>query len=408
MKKPLMTACAACVALFASEWRAEATSFLQTDLVSDIPGLATIIDPTLQNPWGISHSGGSPFWISNQAANAATLYTVGPAPPGVSKVNINPPSGDVTMPMTASGPQGPTGTVFNSALPAFVVSNGSSSAPAVFMFANLNGTIDGWNPGVSPNAVIGVDNRGVASYTGLGLATSSFPILPGDPNSQALLYAANDAGTTGSINVFNSSFGAASLPAGAFATPAPIKALGLVPFNVQVLNGFVYVTYAPSGHSAQANATAGQGAVAVFNLDGSILPNTALVVGNQHLAAPWGLAIAPLTFGQFAGDLLVGNFSGINLGISVFDPLTGAFLGTIPINPGNGNSSFLWGLSVGNGGAGGFADTVYFTDGLNNEMDGLFGAISAVPEPATWAMLFLGFAGLGFAFRQSRRKVSLV
>jgi hypothetical protein len=32
---------------------------------------------------------------------------------------------------------------------------------------------------------------------------------------------------------------------------------------------------------------------------------------------------------------------------------------------------------------------------------------NAVPELATWAMLLLGFAGLGFAFRQSRRKVSM-
>jgi hypothetical protein len=81
MKRLLMTACATCVALYASGWRAEATSFLQTNLVSDIPGLATIADPTLQNPWGISHSAASPFWISNQAANAATLYMVGPVPP---------------------------------------------------------------------------------------------------------------------------------------------------------------------------------------------------------------------------------------------------------------------------------------------------------------------------------------
>ena len=146
--------------------------------------------------------------------------------------------------------------------------------------------------------------------------------------------------------MFSSSFGVPSgLAPNPFATPAAISALNLVPFNVQVLNGFVYVT-------GQANATAGQGAVAVFNLDGSLLPNTALVVGGQHLAAPWGLAIAPSSFGQFAGDLLVGNFSGINLGISVFDPKTGAFLGSIPINTGN-FSSFLWGLSVGNDASGG-------------------------------------------------------
>src|SRR4029077_16418080 len=116
-------------------------------------------------------------------------------------------------------------------------------------------------------------------------------------------------------------------------------------------------------------------------------------------AAPWGLAIAPAGFGQFAGDLLVGNFSGINLGISVFDLMNGTFEGTIPINPGSGNTSFLWALSVGNGVLGGDPNTLYFTDGLNSERDGLFGAISAVPEPATWAMMLIGFAGLGFAFR---------
>jgi uncharacterized protein (TIGR03118 family) len=269
------------------------------------------------------------------------------------------------------------------------------------MFANLNGTISAWNPGVSRTAAFTQVTTPGASYTGLAFSTLPTP----------LLYAANDAGG-GSINVFDNAFHQAmGLPPGAFATPAAISALHLVPFNVQVLNGFVYVTYAPSGHSAQANATAGQGAVAVFNLDGSPLPNTPLIVGGQHLAAPWGLAIAPTGFGQFGGDLLVGNFSGINLGISIFDPMTGTFEGTIPIDPGSGNTSFLWALAFGTGlGAGGDLNTLYFTDGLNREDDGLFGAISAVPsavpEPSTWVMMLLGFAGLGFAFRQSRRKVS--
>jgi uncharacterized protein (TIGR03118 family) len=291
---------------------------------------------------------------------------------------------------------GPTGTVFNS-----VAASGAFNGDA-FLFANLNGSISGWRGALGTTAEIVVPSTG-ASYTGLALANSSLPIVPG---SQSLLYAANDAGS-GSINVFDSSFHQAmGLPAGAFATPAAISALHLVPFNVQVLNGFVYVTYAPSGHTAQASATAGQGAVAVFNLDGSSLSNTALVVGGQHVAAPWGVAIAPASFGQFAGDLLVGNFSGINLGISVFDPKTGAFLGSIPIDTGN-LSSFLWGLSVGNDGSGGSSQKIYFTDGLNSEHDGLFGVLSAVPEPSTWAMMLLGFAGLGFAFRQSRRRVSM-
>jgi hypothetical protein len=144
MKKLLITACAACVALFEGTGRAGADGFLQTDLVSNIPGLAQVADPTLRNPWGVSFSSTSPFWISDQAANpnAATLYTVNGS--GVSKVNINPPSGFVGIPTTAAGPQGPTGQVFNFASPNFMAGNGSGgSAPAVFMFANLNGTISG-------------------------------------------------------------------------------------------------------------------------------------------------------------------------------------------------------------------------------------------------------------------------
>jgi uncharacterized protein (TIGR03118 family) len=408
MKKLLTTACAVCVALYASAWRAEATSFLQTNLVSDLSGLATLTDPFLQNPWGISHSLTSPFWVSNQFTDTATLYGVSGST-NVTKVNTNPatPGVPVVIPFdpTATGPQGPTGTVFNSAGTGSFPVTQASNQSAIFMFANLNGTISAWNPAASPTAAFTQVTTPGAMYTGLALSAP--------PMGQPLLYAANDAGS-GSIDVFNSSFHQAmGLPSGAFATPAAISALHLVPFNVQVLNGFVYVTYAPSGHSAQANATAGQGAVAVFNLDGSPLSNTALVVGSSHLAAPWGLAIAPAGFGQFGGDLLVGNFSGINLGISVFDPVTGTFEGTIPINPGSGNTSFLWALTVGTGaGAGGDPNTLYFTDGLNSERDGLFGAItavpSAVPEPAAWAMMLLGFTGLGFAFRQSRRKVSFV
>ena len=396
---------------------AEATSFLQTNLVSDLSGLATLTDPFLQNPWGISRAPTSPFWVSNQFTSTATLYAV-TGSTTVTKVNTDPanPGVPVVIPFstTPSGPQGPTGTVFNSAAApgVFPMAQGNNP-PALFMFANLNGTISAWNPTVSETAAFTQVPTSGAIYTGLALATSSLPILPGDANSQALLYAANGAGTTGSINVFDSRFNQAmGLPPGAFATPAAISARGLVPFNVQVLNGLVYVTYAPSGHTAQANATAGQGAVAVFNLDGSSLSNTSLVVGSPHLAAPWGLAIAPAGFGQFGGDLLVGNFSGINLGISVFDPVTGAFVATIPIDPGSGNTSFLWALAFGTGlGTGGDLNTLYFTDGLNSERDGLFGAISAVasavPEPSTWAMMLIGFAGLGFAFRQSRRKVAM-
>ena len=383
----VLTALAFCAT--GTAWRAEAATYLQTDLVSDIPGLATITDANLQNSWGISHFGGSPFWVSDQATNVATLYMV-TGSTNVSKVNINPPSGFVGIPTTASGPQGPTGQVANTNTSSFPVGNGGDGMSAHFIFANLNGTISAWDTGASafiqPNATIPG-----ALYTGLAINTAG-----------TQLYAVNNA--AGIINVFNSNFAPVNLGAGAFATPATISALNLVPFNVQNINGSIFVTYAPVGHPAQTMATLGQGAVAIFSETGVLQQ---VLTGAGHLAAPWGIALAPSGFGQFGGDLLVGNFSYINSGINAFDPVTGAFLGTIPINAGLGNTAGgLWALGFGGMGSNGDPNTLYFTDGIDGETHGLFGAISAVPEPATWAMMLIGFAGLGFAFRQSRRKVS--
>jgi uncharacterized protein (TIGR03118 family) len=164
-----------------------------------------------------------------------------------------------------------------------------------------------------------------------------------------LLYAAN--GTTGAIDVFNSSFTQVSLP-GAFATPPPISAKGLVPFNVDDIGGDVYVTYAPSGRTAQAQAALGQGAVAVFNESG-VLQKTLVGSASVPLAAPWGVALAPTTFGKFGGDLLVGNFSFFNSEINAFNPVTDAFEGSISINDGAHNApGGLWSLVFGSGGSG--------------------------------------------------------
>jgi uncharacterized protein (TIGR03118 family) len=359
-------------------------------LVSDIPGLATITDPLLQNSWGISHSSTSPFWISNQGTNSSTLYAV-TGSTNVTKASPN-ANGFVAIPTTASGPQGPTGQVFNTNTSAssFPVGNGGNGASAHFIFANLNGTISAWDTGAS--AFTQVTTPG-ALYTGLAIN-----------NAGTMLYAVDNA--AGTINVFNSNFAPAmNLPAGAFATPATIPA-GLVPFNVQNINGSIFVTYAPIGHPAQTMATQGQGAVAIFSETGVLQE---VLTGAGHLAAPWGIALAPSGFGQFGGDLLVGNFSYLNFGITALDPVTGAFEGTIPINVGPGNAAGgLWALSFGTGmGNGGDPNTLYFSDGINRETDGLFAAISVVPEPSTWAMMLLGFADLGFAVRRSRRKVSM-
>jgi uncharacterized protein (TIGR03118 family) len=345
--------------------------FVQTNLVSDIPGLATITDSSLVNPWGVSHTATSPFWISDQGTNLTNLWSV-TGPTTVVKVTaVNPPTGNIAIP--GSGPaQGPTGQVSNqNPSLSFRVVNGGNGGSAHFIFANLNGTISAWDTG--PTAFIQVTTPG-ANYSGLAIN-----------QAQTQLYAANQAGT-GSINVFDSSFAPVSLGAGAFATPSAISALGLVPFNVQDIAGKVYVTYAPSGLAAQRGATSGMGAMAVFDESGNLLQT---IVGGE-LAAPWGVALAPASFGEFGGDLLVGNFSFVDSEINAFDRVTGAFEGTIPVDPGSANTpGGLWSLQFGIGGMNGDPNTLYFTDGIDGETHGLFAALSAaaVPEPSTLALL---------------------
>jgi uncharacterized protein (TIGR03118 family) len=344
-------------ALWAGTLHAQVADFVQVNLVSDIPGLATITDPQLVNPWGVSHSSTSPFWTSNQGTSTATLYTVTDRTT-VSKVPIN-GNGIVNIPTTAAGPQGPTGQVNNTNTSSFPVNNGGDGNSAHFIFANLNGTISAWDTG--PTAFIQVTTPG-AVYTGLAIN-----------GVQTRLYAANDAGT-GSIDVFDSGFNPVDLGADAFVNPA--LPAGLVPFNVQSIGGNLYVAYAPAGGRAnQISAPLGAGAVGVFDEDGNFI--TQLITGGR-LAAPWGMALAPAGFGRFINHLLVGNFSFLNGGINAFDPTTGKFRGAIPINVGKGHTpGGLWTLEFGIGGSNGDPNTLYFSDGINGEANGLFGAIFA-------------------------------
>jgi uncharacterized protein (TIGR03118 family) len=349
--------------LVAVSSQAKAGPYAQTNLVSDISGLAQLTDPALKNPWGASETTTSPFWVSDQATGQSTLYTV---------QGTNVISESALTVTTAS----PTGQVANTTS-GFVV-NGTTS-PASFIFANLNGTITAWNGTLghaagTPSAVEATVAG--ASYTGLAI-----------DNTTQQIYAANDK--AGTIDVFNSSFTKETLPVGAFVDPNLPS--GLVPFNVQEINGQLYVTYAPSGRAAQTTAGAGSGVVAVFSTNGTFVSQ---LISGSALASPWGLALAPAVgFGVFSGDLLVGNFSFDDSEINAFNPTTGAFLGSIPIDVGAGDTAGgLWDLTFGNGGSGGSPDVLYFTDGINGEADGLFGAISAVPEPSSLLLLVPGLA----------------
>jgi uncharacterized protein (TIGR03118 family) len=342
-------------ALWAGTLRAQVVDFVQVNLVSDIPGLATITDPELVNPWGVAHSTTSPFWSSNQGKSTATLYAV-TNNTTVTKVPIN-GNGIVNIPTTATGPQGPTGQVNNTNTSSFLVGNGGDGGSAHFIFANLNGTIAAWDTGTT--AFIQVTTPG-AVYTGLAIN-----------GAQTRLYAADAAG--GQVDVFDSTFAPLSLVASAFVNPA--LPAGLVPFNVRDIGGNIYVVYAPAGRPAEISAPLGAGAVAIFDEDGNFI--TQLIAGSR-LAAPWGITLAPAGFGRFINHLLVGNFSFLHSEINAFDPTTGKLRGTIRIDVGKGNKpGGLWTLDFGVGGSNGDPNTLYFADGINGEADGLFGAIFA-------------------------------
>lgn len=358
----LITASLVSGALSLGALRADDADFIQTNLVSNIPGLATITDSEVVNPWGVSHSPTSPFWVSNQGTNTTTLYAV-TNKTNVSKVNINPPAGFVLIPTTSTGPQGPTGQVNNTNVSSFPVNNGGDGGSAHFVFANLNGTISAWDKGST--AFIQVKTPG-AVYTGLAIN-----------GTQTRLYAANGAGS-GSVDVFDSSFAPMNLAAGAFLDPCLPS--GLVPFNVQDIGGDIYVTYAPTGRANQINAPLGAGAVAIFDEAGNFIKE--LVVGSR-LAAPWGITLAPASFGRFSNHLLVGNFSYLHSEINAFDPTNGKLDGTLPIRTGSNLPGGLWYIGFGFGGNNGSPDILYFTDGINGEKDGLFGAISPHREAST-------------------------
>jgi len=355
--------------------RPSQAGYIQTNLVSDIAGLAMLKDPSLRNPWGISFGPGTPFWVSDQAANVTTLYAVQNG--SVSKAN------EFSFPVGAP-PQGPTGQVSNIGGGNFaVIQAGKNLGPARFIFADLDGSIYAWNSLLGATTSSQVSTPG-AVYTGLAISSG-----------KDKLYAANTK--AGRIDVFDGSFAAKSLGAGAFQNPFP----GLVPFNVQQIGGKIYVTYAVPGRPAMQAAGEGSGAVAVFDENGVL--EKALIDGSK-LASPWGLALAPAGFGQFSGDLLVGNFSFVASEINAFDPVTGAYEGTIPVNPGPGNTpGGLWGLTFGGGGKDGDPHVLYFADGINFETNGLFASI-AVPEPSSLVLLIaaLGLVSAGYGIAQRR------
>jgi uncharacterized protein (TIGR03118 family) len=325
-------------------------SFIQHNLVSDIPGMAVTTDPNLKNPWGIAFSATSPFWIADNKTGVSTLYNTNAQKLGLT-VTIPPPAGSTD---TAA----PTGIVFNGT-PDFVVSSGGKSGPALFIFATEDGTISGWNPTVNGTAaILTVDNSGSESvYKGLALASSRFGNR---------LYATDFHNNA--VHVFDSHFNLVSSFTDASLPP------GFAPFGITNIGGDLYVSFAlqegPDNEDDEPGP--GNGFVDEFSPTGQLVRRFA---SQGTLNSPWGMAYAQ-NFGNFSNALLVGNFGDGT--INAFDFTTGDFLGQL-INP-QGRPIMidgLWALAFGNGAQGGHSNVLYFTAGLNDEEDGLFGDLQS-------------------------------
>lgn len=337
-----------------------ANSYLVHNLVSDLPGIADHQDKNLVNPWGNGFSGSSPFWVGNNRTGTSTLYDTTGTPQAL-VVKIPGPAG-------SSAPGKVTGVIAN-ATPAFSVASGK---PAAFLFCGEDGIVSGWNPAVdATNARIMIDNSASgAVYKGCAL---------GGTADAPMLFAANF--NSGKIDVWDGALNPVQ-NANAFTTTAVPE--GFAPFNIQNLAGKLYVTYAKQDPTKRIDVFGpGNGYVAVFDMSGALLAN---LISQGPLNSPWGVALAPASFGDFGGDLLVGNFGGGM--INAFDPVTGSFRGTL--NDVHGAAiriQGLWSLNFGNGGRGGDQATLYFTAGIGNggpiQSHGLFGSIQAAPSIRT-------------------------
>ena len=373
----------------------QAQHYKQTNLVSDIMGMAPITDPNLKNPWGITRSAGSPWWTGNNNSGTSSLYngTGGP-------LNIFTEAGGVAGNFVIVPPPGfapgasatPTGVVFNGSAADFHMSKSTPPGlQAVFIFVTEDGTISGWNPGAnlaagakppSINAVLQVDNSEKGGPNGAVYKGATSALL----NGQHYLYVTNFR--KGRVEVYDTNFMRVHLGDDAFDPDgdgdhdhdhdrddrgAEHIPRGFAPFNIQNIGGSLFVTYAkqdPARHDDVAGA--GLGFVEIFSPAGKHIGH---LEHGSWLNSPWGVVWTTRDFGAFANAILVGNFGSGQ--IAAFNGFTHKFMGFVK----NADDSImtidgLWSITFGNDANAGLANTLYFTAGPNGEQDGLFGTIT--------------------------------
>lgn len=342
------------------------SAYQQTNLVSDVPGLAPTTDPNLQNPWGLSQTPDGQFRVADNHAGVATLYDAAGQFVG-SPITIPTPPG-------VTPPAAPNGNVFNTTSD-FVISQGRKSAPATVIFSTEDGTIVGWNPAVNKReGVIAAD----LSQVGAAFKT----LTAGTVDGANYLYASDFH--NGVVDVFDKNFQLHTFAEDQFTDPS-IPA-GFAPFGLKVVNGTLFITYAKQDAAKHDDvAGVGNGFIDEFTLSGRFLTRFA---SQGLLNSPHGIAVAPDDFGRFSNALLVGNFGDSK--VNAFDLKTGAFLGQLTDAQGHplilnggvqeGDTKGLWGLTFGNGHGGAATNSLFFAAGINDENDGLFGKVTVSGE----------------------------
>jgi uncharacterized protein (TIGR03118 family) len=394
MKTLLSLITAASLALSGGSF-AFAQHYTQVNLVSNTSGVAPVTDPNLVNPWGVSRTSGSPWWISDNATGLSTLYNGAGA---INPLVVTIPKADPNSKTFHTGT--PTGTIANASPTDFLLAAG---APASFLFSTIDGTISGWNPTIgvaagaappSTHAITVVKTTDGSSYTGLTSATIK---------GKRYLYAANF--NKGTVDVYDNAFHRVTLRTDqdgererGYHNDKPFTDDRLprefVPFNVQAIGNDIVVTFVlhQEGNPIETDGP-GLGYVDIFSSDGRLLQR---LEHGDWLNAPWGVALAPLDFGVFSHELLIGQFAGAGSSegsgnIAAYDLATGEFIGLVGDTSGKPLSiNGLLALSPGNSAsagsydpAGSPASELYFTAGPNHGTGGLFGYLKSVSAELT-------------------------